>query len=84
MVGDDGPSVSRIRSAFSESGTLEKIEEKQSSQNIGVSRFKCAIAWLIEHLDDCPRPIIPYIKQAYGLDNANAVEAVRLARLKRG
>lgn len=35
------------------------------------------------HLDNCPRPIIPYIKQAYGLGNVEAIEAIRLARLKR-
>jgi hypothetical protein len=43
-----------------------------------------AIDWLTIHLDDCPRPIIPYVKQAYGLRNLDAIEAVRLARLKRG
>lgn len=42
-----------------------------------------AATWLSIHLDECPRPIIPYIKQAYGLGNVEAVEAVRLARLKR-
>jgi hypothetical protein len=42
-----------------------------------------AVAWLTVHLDNCPRPIVPYIKQAYGLGNVEAVEAVRLASLKR-
>lgn len=43
-----------------------------------------AVEWLTEHLDDCPRPIIPYVKQAYGLGNLDAIEAVKLARQKRG
>lgn len=42
-----------------------------------------AASWLAEHLDDCPRPIIPYVKQAYGLGNLDAIEAVKLARQKR-
>ncbi len=42
-----------------------------------------AAAWLSDHLDECPRPIVPYIKQTYGLGNAEAVEAIRLATLKR-
>lgn len=48
------------------------------------SAVERAVAWLTEHLDDCPRPIIPYVKQAYGLGNIDAVEAVRLAHLNRG
>lgn len=47
------------------------------------SALERAAAWLSEHLDDCPRPIIPYVKQVYGLGNVDAVEAIRLARLKR-
>ena len=43
-----------------------------------------AVVWLTEHLEDCPRPIIPYVKQAYGLGNLDAIEAVKLARQKRG
>lgn len=42
-----------------------------------------AVAWLSAHLDECPRPIIPYVKQAYGLGNVEAVEAIRRATLKR-
>lgn len=48
------------------------------------STLERAVAWLAEHLDDCPRPIIPYVKQAYGLGNLDAIEAVKLARQKRG
>lgn len=46
-------------------------------------QVKSAAEWLSLHLDDCPRPIIPYIKQAYGLCNLEACEAIRLAREKR-
>lgn len=49
----------------------------------GKASIDNAVAWLSIHLDDCPRPIIPYIKQTYGLGNVDAVEAIRLARLKR-
>ena len=48
------------------------------------ARRALAVAWLTEHIDDCPRPIIPYVKQAYGLGNLDAIEAVKLARQKRG
>lgn len=49
----------------------------------GEASIENAVAWLSTHLDDCPRPIVPYIKQAYGLGNAEAVEAIRRATLKR-
>lgn len=46
-------------------------------------QFDLAVRWLTEHLDDCPRPIIQYVKQAYGLGNVRAVEAVTTARRAR-
>lgn len=42
-----------------------------------------AVAWLVDHLDNCPRPIVPFIKQSFNLGNVEAVEAIRLARLTR-
>lgn len=84
MVGDESPIVSHISNAHSENETQQKIEEKQSSLNQGVSRFSSAVEWLCVHLDDCPRPVVPYVKQAYGLSNLEACEALRLANLKRG
>jgi len=56
---------------------------------IGVSQrlpnnLERAVAWLVDNLDGCPRPIVPYIKQAYNLTSLDACEALRLARLKSG
>ena len=84
MVGDDGPSVSRISASYSENETLEIHKEKQSLEVESVSRLGSAISWLAAHLDDCPRPIIPYIKQTYNLNNLQATEAIRLATIQRG
>lgn len=83
-MGDDDPPLSRKPCGSSGNETRKNVEEIQCLENRSVSRFEQALAWLTAHLDDCPRPIIPYIKQTYELGNVDAVEAIRLARLKRG
>jgi hypothetical protein len=83
MVGDESPPVFGNSGRFRGNETLQKNEENQSSKNPGVSRFEHAVEWLSSHLDDCPRPIIPYIKQAYALNNLEATDAIRLATARR-
>lgn len=84
MVGDDDPLLQSNTRNLSEFETSEFIEEKQAPSNCGVSRFDRAVSWLTAHLDTCPRPLIPYVKYTYDLTYVAAVEAIRLARLKRG
>jgi hypothetical protein len=74
------PEIQALSKPNGETTTLDAIEVSQQLPN----NLERAVAWLFANLDGCPRPIVPYIKQAYNLTSLDACEALRLARLKSG
>lgn len=79
MVGDESPPRSSKVNILTDSETPRKVECFQSSVNSSVSLVDEASRWLVLNRATIVGAVIPALKEKFGLNNIDAIEATKRA-----
>lgn len=80
LVGPEALPASNEFNTLANNETVSNVEEKQCSSNSTVSSFDAittAAEWLSVHRSECPEPIIPFVREKFGLPVMDAVHALQ-------
>ncbi|MCV0395437.1 MAG: hypothetical protein K5872_22075 [Rhizobiaceae bacterium] len=60
---------------------VDRFQEPISDQSTRQARIGQAANWYAAHRDEAPRPLVPNLARRFGLTTAEAVAALKLARI---
>lgn len=84
MARPTGVSDHNVSNKLSRNETKKVYEENQSSSNTNVSsvalHVQAAAEWLSVHRDEIAGAPIPFVKEKFGLNNAEAIDALTRGR----
>ena len=81
MVGDESPQENPKNNNLAVSGTFGKVEAFQCFGNGSVSSIDDAARWLILNRSAVVGPVIPFLKEKFGLSNPEAIEVTKAAHV---
>ncbi|NTG06879.1 hypothetical protein [Rhizobium rhizogenes] len=81
MVGDESPQDNRKNNSLTVSETSKKVEAFQSFVNGSVSSIDDAARWLVLNRSAVVGPVIPFLKEKFGLSNPEAIEVTKAAHV---
>ncbi|MDK4714671.1 hypothetical protein [Rhizobium sp. CNPSo 4039] len=81
MVGDESPQDNRQNNSLAVSETFKKVEAFQSFGNGSVSPIEDAARWLVLNRSAVVGPVIPFLKEKFGLSNPEAIEVRKAAHV---
>ncbi|NTI28338.1 hypothetical protein G6K84_07175 [Agrobacterium rhizogenes] len=80
-MGDESPQDNRKNNSLTVSETSKNVEAFQSFVNGSVSSIDDAARWLVLNRSAVVGPVIPFLKEKFGLSNPEAIEVTKAAQV---